>query len=429
MSATAMAETRTASTASTAGARVGALAGLAFAFLFFMGTAMLDLPHGVSDEKMVAWWQDSGHQVSAVVSMYLFVLAGLCFLVFLAKLRSRLLAAEGGTGELTSLVVAGGVVFVAMLFVAAAARGGIGLAIKSPGDDELLPAADTLRYFPDDRVCRARHRRSSRRRGRDGGDIVADRAHRGLRPLARVGRRRCGSARRRRERRSRGRTRDSRDARLGARDERGNVARSAERSLAASLVRRAGMSRAHLPRMSGLLAFCAALMLTAGAPSANAGADRATGGCGNKLVFLVWPHGHPAIPRIAEFPELRNPHIELYLGFNSGYDVTSAGAYAVGGKPPAGINRGGSLGDCLDVGDAVTRGNVPTPHVIIKKETAVMCTLPGAPVTDVVFRKGGVTDLYLHSGPRLLAHAHVTKSSAVLTVPAGRCRLAAPPRP
>jgi hypothetical protein len=143
-----MAETRSASTASTAGARVGALAGLAFAFLFFMGTAMLDLPHGVSDEKMVAWWKDSGHQVSTVVSMYLFVLAGLCFLVFLAKLRSRLLAAEGGTGELTSLVVAGGVVFVAMLFVAAAARGGIGLAIKSPGDDELLPAADTLRYYP-----------------------------------------------------------------------------------------------------------------------------------------------------------------------------------------------------------------------------------------------------------------------------------------
>lgn len=47
------------------------------------------------------------------------------------------------------------------------------------------------------------------------------------------------------------------------------------------------MNRAHLPRMSGLLAFCAALMLTAGAQSANAGADRATGGCGNKLVFLV----------------------------------------------------------------------------------------------------------------------------------------------
>lgn len=148
MSATATVDKSTAITARATGGRLGALAGLAFAFLFFMGTAMLDLPHGVSDQKMVAWWSDSGHQLTVVVSMYLFILAGLCFLVFLAKLRSRLLAAEGGTGELTSLVVAGGAVFVAMLFVAAAARGGIGAALKSPGGNELLPGADTLRYFP-----------------------------------------------------------------------------------------------------------------------------------------------------------------------------------------------------------------------------------------------------------------------------------------
>jgi hypothetical protein len=148
VSATATLDTGTAIKARTAGGKLGALAGLAFAFFFFMGTAMLDIPHGVSDQKLTAWWSDSGHQWTVIVSMYLFILAGLCFLVFLAKLRSRLLAAEGGASELTSLVVVGGVVFVAMLFVAAAARGGIGFAIKSPGADELLPGADTLRYFP-----------------------------------------------------------------------------------------------------------------------------------------------------------------------------------------------------------------------------------------------------------------------------------------
>jgi hypothetical protein len=148
VSATATVGTHTTITARTAGRRLGALAGLAFSFFFFMGTAMLDLPHGVSDREMVAWWSESGHQLTTVVSMYSFVVAGLCFLVFLVKLRSRLLAAEGGTGELTSLVVASGAVFVAMLFVAAAARGGIGFAIKSPVGDELLPRADTLRYFP-----------------------------------------------------------------------------------------------------------------------------------------------------------------------------------------------------------------------------------------------------------------------------------------
>jgi hypothetical protein len=148
MSAAATAETRTAITARQAGDKLGALAGLAFAFLFVMGTAVLNIPLGASDRKLVAWWSDSGNQLTAVVSMYLFILAGLCFLVFLAKLRSRLLAAEGGMGELTSLAVASGAVFVAMLFVAAASRGAIGVAIKSPGNNESLPGADTLRYVP-----------------------------------------------------------------------------------------------------------------------------------------------------------------------------------------------------------------------------------------------------------------------------------------
>jgi hypothetical protein len=130
------------------GARLGALAGVAFAVLFFLGTAMLDIPHGLSDEQTVAWWSDSGHRITAVVSMYCFALAGLCFLGFLVQLRSRLLAAEGETGALTSLVVASGTVFVVMLLVAAMARGVIGFAVESPSSDEHLPGPDTLRYLP-----------------------------------------------------------------------------------------------------------------------------------------------------------------------------------------------------------------------------------------------------------------------------------------
>ena len=128
--------------------RTGAAAGFAFSFLFLIGTAILNIPRGVSDGKLVSWWSESGNQLTAVASMYLFIAAGLCFLFFLAKLRSRLLTAEGGTGELTSLAVASGAVFVAMLFVAAASRGVVGFAIKSPGDNESLPGADTLRYLP-----------------------------------------------------------------------------------------------------------------------------------------------------------------------------------------------------------------------------------------------------------------------------------------
>jgi hypothetical protein len=157
--------------------------------------------------------------------------------------------------------------------------------------------------------------------------------------------------------------------------------------------------------------------------------QRPVEGCGKKLVFLVWPSGHPAIPRIAEFPEIRNPHIDVYRGFNSGYDVSAAAAWVIGGKPPAGITRGGFFPVCTNYGDEVAKGNVAGKRVVITRETAVKCTLSGAPVTDVVFRAGGVTDLYVHSGDKVLAQGHVTPRSAVLTVPPGRCTLATPPRP
>jgi hypothetical protein len=161
----------------------------------------------------------------------------------------------------------------------------------------------------------------------------------------------------------------------------------------------------------------------------SAGGERTGEGCGSKLVFLVWPKGHAAIPRIAEFPQIRNPHIEVYRGFNSGYDVAAAGAWVIGGKPPPGITRGGFFTACANYGDEVTMGTVAGSRVITRRETAVKCILPGSPVTDVVFRKGGVADLYVHSGALLVAQGHVTKASAVLTVPAGRCTLTAPPRP
>src|SRR5262245_47541945 len=80
--------------------RLGSLAGLAFAVCLFLGVAMLDVPRGATDQELVSWWADRGNQVSAVVSMYLFVAAALSFLVLLVSLRSRFLGAEGGTGEL-----------------------------------------------------------------------------------------------------------------------------------------------------------------------------------------------------------------------------------------------------------------------------------------------------------------------------------------
>lgn len=130
------------------GSRLGSLAGFGFAAALFAAVAMLETPRGATDGELTAWWSDHGNRTTAIVSMELFVVAGLCFLVFLAALRSRLAAAEGGTGQTTWLVGSAGVVFVAMVFVAATTRGVIGFSLASPTNHESLPGPDTLRFLP-----------------------------------------------------------------------------------------------------------------------------------------------------------------------------------------------------------------------------------------------------------------------------------------
>jgi hypothetical protein len=97
MAATATVESQRART-NTRDGRIGAIAGVAFALLFFLGVVMLEIPESATDQELTAWWSDGGNQLTAVVSMYVFVLAGLCFLVFLVRLRSHLLTPEGEPG-------------------------------------------------------------------------------------------------------------------------------------------------------------------------------------------------------------------------------------------------------------------------------------------------------------------------------------------
>jgi ABC-type enterochelin transport system permease subunit len=108
----------------------------------------LNAPTKATDGELVQSWSSGSHQLGALVSMISFTLAGLFFLVFLANLRARLLAAEGGAGTLTTIVFSAGLLFGAALFAAATARGVISYAVKSPAAGEPLPGADLLRYLP-----------------------------------------------------------------------------------------------------------------------------------------------------------------------------------------------------------------------------------------------------------------------------------------
>ena len=123
--------------------RIGAIAGMAFALLFFFGTFILDPLKNGTDQELAEWWTDGGLRRDNIVSMYLWLLAAPCFLVFVTLLRARLrpFAPES---PLVDLVFGSGVVFVTILSIGALIRGLIAQAVRF--DSEPVPGPDTLRF-------------------------------------------------------------------------------------------------------------------------------------------------------------------------------------------------------------------------------------------------------------------------------------------
>jgi hypothetical protein len=126
--------------------KVGALAGVAFVLLLFFSVAMIDAPRSATDAELLAWWSDDSNLTTVLASTYLQIGSGFCFLVFITALRAVSLRAEGGSGSLTTLAFASGVIFVALLLASDGPRGVVALGVKV--NDEALPAPDFMRYFP-----------------------------------------------------------------------------------------------------------------------------------------------------------------------------------------------------------------------------------------------------------------------------------------
>lgn len=105
-----------------ASSRAAAVGGVLFAVLYVASLfGVLDIPDGSdSDAAVRAAFVDDRAQI--VVGVYLLALAGLGFLWFLGGLHARL--REQATGRtLTAVVLAGGLVYVVMLYAAAATWG------------------------------------------------------------------------------------------------------------------------------------------------------------------------------------------------------------------------------------------------------------------------------------------------------------------
>jgi hypothetical protein len=104
-------------------ARYGLLAGVVFVVLVLVSAFLAGSPPKLSDhdQKIVTFFKD--HQDSLKIASYLGGLAGLVFLWFLGSLFGRLRRAEGGSGRLAGVALTGGVVAVAVNFVASGIMG------------------------------------------------------------------------------------------------------------------------------------------------------------------------------------------------------------------------------------------------------------------------------------------------------------------
>ncbi len=123
---------------------LSALAGVGFAVLLFLSIASVDPLRQATDQELTTWWSDNGKLRATVVSMYMMLLAGPLFLVFLVQLCARLRAAGTNAEAWTNVVFGAGVAFVTLLTVTAFSRGIIAQSIRF--SDEQMPGPDTLRY-------------------------------------------------------------------------------------------------------------------------------------------------------------------------------------------------------------------------------------------------------------------------------------------
>ena len=122
--------------------RFGGIAGILFAVLFTLGVILPDLPSGGDSAAVVdEFYADSGNRTTVIVAAYLIVLAGLAFLGFVSELYRGLRRAEGDSGSLATMALAGGVLFIGMLYASSSAwanvPGGMEMAGESQPSSEI----------------------------------------------------------------------------------------------------------------------------------------------------------------------------------------------------------------------------------------------------------------------------------------------------
>jgi hypothetical protein len=118
--------------------RAAAVAGIIFSVLLITALTVLRLSAPPSPATAGIWLTDSGHRAAVAVALNLVPFAGIAFLWFIGVLRDRI--GEREDRFFATVFLGSGLLFVAMLFVAAAAGG----ALVASATGSALPGSGTL---------------------------------------------------------------------------------------------------------------------------------------------------------------------------------------------------------------------------------------------------------------------------------------------
>ncbi len=132
------------------GDRLGAIAGIAFAVLFvtvIVATAA-GLPGGDDTNQDIArYYTEQDRLVSGMLALYGLTLAGACFLGFTGSLWNRIRRTEGESAGLSVIVFGSGLIFVSVLFGAAAAMGAIASSVEFGEETQVQPVVASLGWL------------------------------------------------------------------------------------------------------------------------------------------------------------------------------------------------------------------------------------------------------------------------------------------
>ena len=118
--------------------RAAAVAGIAFSVLLISALVLLRVSAPADPAAAGTWLTDSGKRTAVAIGLNLVPFAGIAFLWFIGVIRDRIGAHEDRF--FATVFLGSGLLFVGMMFVAAAVAGGLIASASSSGP----PGADTL---------------------------------------------------------------------------------------------------------------------------------------------------------------------------------------------------------------------------------------------------------------------------------------------